>query len=64
VSAPRIPGACRHCGGFGYIAQRGEAMAADPCGCGDSVFEEQDPDDARDQRIEAERLRGEDPDLE
>jgi hypothetical protein len=31
---------CRHCGGLGYIPKRGEAMAADPCGCADEVEED------------------------
>ena len=55
---------CKHCGGLGYVPERGEAMAADPCGCDDGAFEERDPDDARDKQIEDERLRDKDPDLE
>lgn len=57
-----IPGVCRHCGGLGYIPHRGEPMAADPCDCDpDDVVEEEDPDDARDRRMEDERMREDDP---
>lgn len=55
---------CKRCGGLGYVPHRGEAMAADPCGCDDGVDEEQDPDDARDKQIEDERLRAEDEPFE
>lgn len=38
---------CKRCGGLGYIPQRGEAMAADPCGCADwqDAADEDDRDD-------------------
>jgi len=36
---------CPHCGGLGYVPQRGEAMAADPCGCADWQETEDDADE-------------------
>lgn len=43
---------CKRCGGLGYIPVRGEAMAADPCGCADWQDDDEtdDTDDTEDDR--------------
>lgn len=49
---------CKRCGGLGYVPHRGEAMAADPCGCAD--WQEAD-DDREDDPSEWQEWRDYDP---
>jgi hypothetical protein len=53
---------CKRCGGLGYIPVRGEAMAADPCGCTDWLFQpDADEDDRDDEPAEWQEWRDYDP---
>ena len=51
---------CKRCGGLGYIPVRGEAMAADPCGCADWQDDDEtdDTDDTEDDRRRTGRVAG------
>jgi hypothetical protein len=59
---------CKRCNGLGYIPVRGEAMAADLCGCTDWLFqpdtdedEIDDADDRDDEPAEWQEWRDYDP---
>ena len=52
---------CPHCGGLGYVPQRGEAMAADPCGCTDWQDDDENDDTEDDEPAEWQEWRDYDP---